>query len=360
MKYILSRDQLLNEGARLDPQTGEVLLTWNNNHDRNEVLKTNRGLDVTRVSGYPIYYGLEIDGDRLKELAGDPMTKFVMDQLKDAKIANKEQDLSEFIDRNLRLISRNTPFKGTDFVIPLGSTKALSYELGDIASKTFTNAKVVQLGKHEFSNLSSALDWNYIEEWENRVGTPKTRGKGVVRSLIKPLKTIITNGINSVHDEEVLKRIKKTEDWQELRELITNSDIDWKDIPYIIRSSGETFRGSRKFFKSKYNTPGPNGDPAGDPGFIEAVEACLTTPQRLLIVDDNARSKTDVRQILDVITRMSHSLKVLPGFEKRIAIYVLIYAPDTIRLASDSEVQAKRNEFTSSEEDSKTEYPDQE
>jgi hypothetical protein len=371
MKYLKSFTNLIKEGASLEPPDYETVdLEWmDDKSEPLEVLKTNNSNDVagfrdkiglTKDGSFQIYYGLTVDPKRNASLGNsDPVFKITLDELKAANLEDPD-DLSDFISNTANRIAN---VKGkVDYIVPMGSTKGLSTRLAEVFSEKFSNAEVIPLKKYTFSNIASAMDWDYINSYEARA-----RGEGVgddeevPRSVLVQIKNQIIDEIDRIKTPATLiAAIRGAQTPEELRGIILRSDpnnryhkfgdpqIEWINPNYEIRSSGLQFGGSRKLFKTKYETPKASGE-FGSPEFTEAVISCIRTRKTMLFLDDNARTKEDLSKIFDSIMEVAE--RVLPSeqltkdeslYFKRFFAYVLIYIPVSGGEKSKSEITVKK------------------
>ena len=350
MKYIKGTSHFLNEGAALvGPNYDKVELEWLDNRTKPlEVLKSNNQNEVTgfdkigttKGGSFQVYYGLTVDPKRSEKLGSeDPVFKITMDALKSSNILDGVAAISKFISRTANKIAETK--RKVDYIVPLGSTKGLSPDLAQAFSNRFKEAKVLPLGKYQFSNISSALDWEYIRDYEYR------SSKGDVRSILSRVKNEILKEIDQDKTSpELIQAIRNSNTPDELRGIILRSDpknryyefgspqIIWSNPNYQIRSSGLQFGGSRRFFKTKYETPKPSGEFAS-PDFTKALISCILSEKTMLFVDDNTRTKEDLSRIFDVIIEIANSIlpkdkasRVESEYFKRFFAYVLIYVPE--------------------------------
>jgi hypothetical protein len=360
MRALSFHNFCISEGASVNQRNGMVTLNWGDDiNDEYEFLKTNNTMEVAtiRKTGrgiFDIYFGLSVDQDRLEELQKKADVKMTLDWLKDARI---EGGLKSVIDFAKPTISYINKLNKIDYVIPMGSTRGLSKELSVAVTELVGDAKVVPLDKHEFDNISQAIDWEYIKSYEE---DPKTK------SILSQIKSIIRNEISNA-TPELLNKLREIKDWKELKGLLLRGNpknryfdpeykIEWTNTPFKIRSSGELWAGMRQAFKTKYQTPKKSGE-FGSPEFIEAFKQCVLRDRTMLLVDDNTRSKKDISNIIDSLLLLGDNIMKdeIIGYPnrsemkwtKRIISYVLIFIPDhksqvanKINLAKDDEVLA--------------------
>lgn len=384
MKFIKGYNQFVIEGAHLVPPTyDQVELSWKDDKTLPlEVLKTNVVHDVsgfvkvgrTKGGSFELYYGLTVDPNRNKKLGSeDPLFKITLDKLKNANIVNSTKSLYKFTAMTAREILSK---KGKiDYVVSLGSTAGLSTDLGKIFNSQFKDSKFIPLSKYEFDNFQQALNWEYIRDYDTKV---EVEGK---TPIIDKVQQDVIDAIDlEKTNPAIIAAIRRTENADDLRGILLKADpknryheydptgrttIFWKKDPYIIRSSGLSYRGSRQWFKTKYDTPKPTGE-IGSLEFMEAVKECILYGKTMIFVDDNARTKEDISKIFDVISSFAENLIQTIGrpelvsnrrfadsvlsYHKRFLAYVLIYLPvpssnadsrdiTVQKLASDEDVQ---------------------
>ncbi len=359
MRALSFKDFCINEGASVNKRNGMVTLNWSDDrNDEYEFLKTNNTMEVanirkTGIGNFPIYFGLSVDQDRLSELQNKADVKMTLDWLKQSKIEGGLKSIVQFAQPTISYIKKQ---HSIDYVIPMGSTKGLSKDLSDAISELIGNANVVPLDKYEFDNISQAIDWEYVESYEDN---PKTK------SILPQLIAIIREEIDTT-SPEVLNRLRKVTDWQELKGLLLRSnpnnryfdkenEIVWKNDSFKIRSSGELWAGLRQAFKTKYQTPKRSGE-FGSPEFMDAFRKCVLNSKTMLLVDDNTRSKKDISNIIDTLLEVGNNILAdIPNrptldqstWTKRIISYVLIFVPDhkakisnKVNLSKDDEVKS--------------------
>jgi hypothetical protein len=349
----------INEGASVNRRNGMVTLNWSDDrNDEYEFLKTNNTMEVANIrktgqGNFPIYFGLAVDQDRLNDLQKKADVKMTLDWLKQSKIEGGLKSIVNFAKPTIDYIKRTNR---VDYVIPMGSTKGLSKDLSEAIASLIGSAEVVPLNKHEFDNISQAIDWDYVESYEDN---PKTK------TILPQLKAIIREEIDTT-SADVLNRLRRVTDWRELKGLLLRSnpnnryfkpedEITWLNDSFKIRSSGELWAGLRQAFKTKYETPKRSGE-FGSPDFVEAFRRCVLNNKTMLLVDDNTRSKKDLSNIIDTLLELGENILAdLPDrptlsqmtWTKRILSYVLIFVPDhnakisnRVDLAKDDEVKS--------------------
>jgi len=365
MSFIKDFDQFINEGASLvPPNYDKVDLSWKDRKSLPlEVLKTN-GLHnvagfkdkslpgITKDGSFQIYYGLTVDPDRSKELGDeDPLFKHTLDLLKKSNILNSQAALSEFTKPTADKIRSNK--SNINYVVSLGSTAGLSKDLAEAFSLHFNGSKFIPLSKYSFDNFEHALNWKYIRDYDERIENKEQVKEKDLAPILDKVKHDIVDAIDQEKTSpEILGDIYNARNGDELRGIILAADpknryheydsegkttIFWKSTPYNIRSSGIAYGGSREWLKTKYDTPKPSGE-FGDASFIEAVKRCILGEETMLFVDDNSRTKKDIRGIFKVIANIANDIfadtdrvdsHMMRTYYKRFLAYVLIYIPDS-------------------------------
>jgi hypothetical protein len=126
--------------------------------------------------------------------------------------------------------------------------------------------------------------------------------------------------------------------------------IFWKKEPYNIRSSGISHGGSREWLKTKYATPKTSGE-FGETEFVEAVKKCIIGGATMLFVDDNSRTKEDIRKIFDAIIKLAENIiadsdtldyNFIRQYHKRFLAYVLIYLPEPRSQGGSNDITVKK------------------
>ena len=338
MKHVVPFLNFVGEGAKLlPPEYDKVELTWEDGANEFEVLKTNarhevtgfKKIGITSEGAYQVYYGLAIDSKRRQILSDqDPVLKKTMDLLKSGEIENGEEALFEFTKKTASVIRQKK--QKIDYIVSLGSTKGLSSMLASVFAKHFPEAKILRLGKYEFENIIKAIRWDYVDKQGEKVLTR------VKKDIIKEIDKDKTPNV-----DRVIQTISSAATQAELVNQFNESpdlrSIVWKTPKYTIRSSGLSYGGSRKWFKTKYATPKETGEP-GDQEFVNAVIECMKKGKTMMYVDDNARTKEDLSNLFDlndeIIKRYENSEKVpdhiiRSKYWNRFLAYVLIYVPVT-------------------------------
>ena len=364
MKYI----QRIIEGAELVLNDlgypVSVNLTWENSKSKLEYLKTKYveyGVKPIKSNKYPeigIYYGLEIDEklkDNLDNTREKVNLKITADFLKKSNIQGGSDSLYSFLNKSVRHISEK--YAGIiDFILPMGSTKSLSGDLANSLIKIFPGSKISGLDKHNFENIVDALNWDYIIEYDNNVDRVPILNK--IKDLVKAEAKEMSNKLR--------EDIKSAKTGRDLRIILFKSNpkhqhhdieyqVTWKNTPYIVRSSGVSFGGSRQFFKNKYRVsyiPNRQQNATTDLDLIEAIRQCIFNDKTILIVDDNISTKIDIYSILDTIVEIGDSIIEtssnivdyktslnIKSWKKRINVYALIYF-DKVKLATQADINS--------------------
>jgi hypothetical protein len=355
MKFLKDFSQFITEGAKLVPPTySEVEISWKDDKSFPlEVLKTNsshtvtgfRKLGITKSGAFQIYFGLTVDPARHQKLGNkDPLFKRTLDLLKKSKILNGAQAIFDFTGRTANEIKSKK--KNVDYVVSLGSTAGLSTDLGKAFSRHFRDSKFIPLSKYDFENFENALNWEYIKGYDIKVKEEDAE------PILDKVKTDILNAIDRHKTSpQLITKIRAAQDGDELRGVLLAGDpknryhqydpegettIFWKSEPYNIRSSGISHGGSRKWLKTKYETPKTSGE-FGSPEFIDAVKKCIIGGSTMLFVDDNSRTKDDISRIFDAIIALAENIsrdtdvanrEIVSNYNKRFLAYVLIYVPE--------------------------------
>jgi hypothetical protein len=353
MKFIKNFKTYVSEGAFYNKDSGSISLNWKNDQNNElEILKTNVFNDTTGFNkkggknSFRVFYGLEVDENKIAELNNKPIIKLTMDALKNSIIKGGAGSLIEFVRPT---VSKIKSYIGNiDYIVPMGSTALLSNDLALAVQKSSPSSTIVPLKKDTFKNIVNAIDWKYIEYYEAGVGN--IQNSKPRKSLLNNLKQIILKEINLDNSSWfAINAIKNSKNWQILRGILLRSDpihrnfkedfkIEWKSNPFNIRSSGKSFGGSRKMFKTKYQTPHREKEDSsrkhGDLYFVEAVKNCIFYKKTMLIVDDNTRTKEDISKIFDSIIEIADEMSLEKGervdstYHKRIMAYVLMFIPD--------------------------------
>ena len=320
-------DFCLNEGAYLD-QDGSIILNGSDDPNNNdEVLKTESGRIMAstynskaewnnplkqRLLKFPIYYSLGID-DYDGQIDHEGRFKYTMDQLKDGNIKGGDQAIEEFLEYSFNQLKLKKSMSGVKYVISVGSSKGLVASLSNAAANIF-NANVIHLPKVEYINVGHAINF---EELKHQV---ETQEKG--ESMFETFKNfIVREYVNTDQsDPEIVDAIRNARDIEDLKKLLlrqnrylSDADLIWNNEdefrtqlrPFIVKSSGVDFRGlnTRRMWKPKYDYNYTE--------FMDAVAECATKyGTKMLIIDDNRNSGTDITNITNNIIQISESLKL--------------------------------------------------
>jgi len=328
---LLSFNQFINEGAYLG-QDGLVHLQYAD--DRNnpaEVLKTadsgrshaegtfTSGKDDKRPDlwSWPIFWGLGPDNISPK-IDHPGRIKYTMDKLKNGEIADMPSSLNDFIKGSFRRVGITSNFR-PDYVVTVGSTAGLVNSMATAISQTVgSSVKIIELPKVVYFDAYDAFDWKEVNSQVDRNGAATFRkAKNTIYDYIDKEQT----------PPELKAAITAATTVDELRRAVAAYGIVWRDIvnnkpakPFIVRSSGINFGGARSMWKDKYDYETTS--------FIEAVVDCAVNGSRMLIIDDNKHSGTDMRTIRRNIEEIVAGLdKKRPNVDTRFAFYVLYRMP---------------------------------
>lgn len=351
MKYIKS----IFEGAKLllnfdgMPQTSE--LNVKDDGDKLEYLKTSRGSYVKSPAelfkgSFNIYYGLELD-EKLKPMIKDAKTgakhrvilKILSDFLKSTNIKGGIDSLVNFMSSSIKTIDYE---KRIDYVIPLGSTQSLSEDMASAVKQILPNTNIDPVDKMIFKDIVSALDWNYILNYDDRVVEEG------IRPIVNMVKGYVRREIvNDESGEGIIQAIRDARTGAELKSVLLKSNknhpdykdeykITWKTPNFIVRSSGIAFGGSRSIFKNKYYVP-TERNTVNNPRLYNIVKDVVLNNKSMLIVDDNVSSKIDMKSVFKSIETIAYNIledqgaitdytKNIKALEwtKRVNAYVLI------------------------------------
>jgi hypothetical protein len=357
MKHIKRFDDAVNEGAKLvaGSQKYTILSIKDDNKAPLEVLKTTSAQDrVHKGSGFRLYHGLTVDPTQNRMLgSSDPVFKMTIDALKKGDIVGGKGALTTFTEETARQMVIDADDRPIDYVFSMGSTAGLSNFLGEVFLEHFQKINLSrvrneeglppiykQLSKYPFKTIAHALNWDYLQDYDNGVGVVPGRNRYVFplvkQELVRAIDLQRTRTVFGDRGTAQAAAITNSETYEELRKATDLSGYDFPDrdtyellvedpegfsgdsslntlfpiiwierakVPYSIRSSGLAFLGMRKWFKSKYMTPKDSGE-VGSQDFINAVEDCILKDKRMLIVDDNARSRQDLITIFRTIEQM--------------------------------------------------------
>ena len=391
MKLIKTFEEFINEGAYLNPESDTVVLNWKND-DRNplEVLKSNDDFEITgftkkrgiKNESFTVYYGLEVDENRIKALNKNPYVKLTLDSLKKSLIDGGEIAIENFMKPTINKIKDDKNTTVIDYLVPLGSRESLSMDMAKAIEKyaggtiksafdvgTRVETKIIPLNKHLFYNITNALNWKYIEDYESGVGKIHKGSTKPRKTVLPKLKEIVIKEIESA-SPQTKSSIHNAKDWNEVKGIMLRSQpqhrmyspdkhIGWQSKNFDIKSSGISHGGSRKLFKTKYETPKDTGE-FGNPNFIKAVMDCVIRNKTMLLIDDNARTKEDMSKIFDSVIKIADNYMddrrtfgkenvtdSIVRFHNRMAAYVLIFVPDKkVKFADQGDVNALRTAFS--------------
>jgi hypothetical protein len=294
----------LFEGASIEGNDGKVTLNYNNNRDnQKEVLKTTDKRQ--HIKYYPndntpnsnkfrVRWGLDYDLYR-GVIDHDGRFKYTMDQLKDANIVNKDKSLNSFLKASYDDlgISQLKP----DYIVAVGSTAGLVANLVSISADLFPKAETFNLPKIEYANIGHAIDWDELQRQKGGAHTHRFLGE--------------LFGKHANNSGKLKRDMSEIDNFGELKEFIEEElpNVDWKTegsdgkslIPFKVRSSGVWSRdGFRDFLKPKYDTISND--------FNNLILECISDNKKMLIIDDNRNSDTDIRSIFSEIDRIAHDL----------------------------------------------------
>jgi hypothetical protein len=328
---LLSFNQFINEGAYLG-QDGLVHLQYAD--DRNnpaEVLKTaDSGKDHfsgTQLSGmrdndpsmwsWPIFWGLGPDNIS-PEIDHPGRIKYTMDKLKNGEIADMPSSLNDFIQGSFRKVGITRNFR-PDYVVTVGSTAGLVNSMADAITQTLgSDTKIIELPKVVYFDAYDAFDWEEVNRQVDRNGK---------KTFDKAKSTIYDYVDKEQTPPELKAAIKASTTVDELKRAVAIYGIVWRDIvnakpakPFIVRSSGINSGGARSMWKDKYDYETTS--------FIDAVIDCAVNGSKMLIIDDNKHSGTDMRTIRRNVEEIVAGLdKKGPNADTRFAFYVLYRMP---------------------------------
>ena len=322
MKYIKTYPIFINEGVYIDSDGELILNSRNDSKNNDEVLKTTGGQVGKRIEGvsffedtpssgmslpnnwiFPKFHGLSTNSyhgkvDHLGRF------KYTMDKLKAGEIKDIETSLPEFIDFSFKMLKIKDGWTNQNseltYLVATGSTKGLVSILCDSIKRAIgKDIPVITLKKVEYLNAGDAVDWNEVRE--QMVRQSSSTNPGGIKSFNK-LKRVVSNYVNNDKTpEHTLKLIDSATTADDLENLLIgpDSEVVWKSeingekmIPFIVRSSGRNYGGTRSFWRKKYDY--------SEKLFLEAVIDCATSikstnVKKMLIVDDNINSGNDVR-----------------------------------------------------------------
>lgn len=328
---LLSFNQFINEGAYLG-KDGLVHLQYaDDKNNPDEVLKTadsgkshpegtyTSGKDDRnpRLWSWPMFWGLGPDNISPK-IDHPGRIKYTMDKLKNGEIADMPNSLNDFIKTSFRRVGITANFR-PDYVVTVGSTAGLVNSMATAISQTLgSDVKIIELPKVVYFDAYDAFDWDEVNRQVDRNG----------EKTFKTAKNLIYDYIDKEQTPPELKeaiRASKTVD--ELKRAVAVYGIIWRDIvnnkpakPFIVRSSGINHGGARSLWKEKYDYETTS--------FIEAIIDCAVNGSKMLIIDDNKHSGTDMRtiryNIMDIVAGLD---KKRADYDTRFAFYVLYRMP---------------------------------
>jgi hypothetical protein len=328
---LLSFNQFINEGAYLG-QDGLVYLQYaDDKNNPDEVLKTadsgKSHAEGTLISGkddkrpdlwsWPMFWGLGPDNIS-SEIDHPGRIKYTMDKLKNGEIANMPSSLNDFIEGSFRRVGITRNFR-PDYVVTVGSTAGLVNSMADAITQTLgSDVKIIELPKVVYFDAYDAFDWEEVNRQVDKNGA----------ATFKKAKSVIYDYIDKEQTPPEMKAaIKAATTVAELKRTVSAYGIVWRDIvndkpakPFIVRSSGITSGGSRSLWKDKYDYETTS--------FIEAVIDCAVNGSKMLIIDDNKHTGTDMRTIRYNVEEIVAGLdKKRPNADTRFAFYVLYRMP---------------------------------
>lgn len=325
--YINFTDFCLNEGAYLDKDGSIILSGPDDSSNNDEVLKTQSGRIMASAYNskadwssserqhllkFPIYSSLGID-DYAGTLDHPGRFKYTMDQLKSGNIKGGDQAIEDFLRHSFNRLNMRRSLSGVKYIVSVGSSKGLVASLSNAAANIF-NANVINLPKVEYINAGDAINF---EELKHQV---ETQEKG--ESTFDRFKTFILNEYINLDRStpEIIDAIRNATNVEDLKNLLlrqnqyfNEEDLVWDNEedfktqikPFIVKSSGVDFRGlnTRRMWKPKYDYNYID--------FMDAVAECATKyGTKMLIIDDNRNSGTDITNITNNIIQISESLKL--------------------------------------------------
>jgi hypothetical protein len=328
---LLSFNQFVNEGAYLGDDDLVHITYQDDKNNPDEVLKTgdadrgwfretpvsNRAANAPYRWTWPIFWGMGPNGIS-PELDHPGRIKYTMDKLKKAEIADIGPSLDSFIKTSFSRLGITGNFR-PDYVVTVGSTAGLVNQMAtSIKNAVGSEVEIIELPKVVYFDAYDAFDWDevnrQVEEWGEKT--------------FKKAKTTIYNYVNANDTPNELKKaIRDSSNVAELKRAISTYGVVWKDVvagervkPFIVRSSGRTSGGDRSFWKNKYDYETTS--------FIEAVVDCAVGGSRMLIIDDNRHTGTDMKNIrrnIEEIVSKLDSVRTDPA--NRFAFYVLYRMP---------------------------------
>jgi hypothetical protein len=328
---LLSFNQFVNEGAYLG-KDGLVHLQYaDDKNNPDEVLKTadsgrshfvGTQINATKQDrpdkwSWPIFWGLGPDGIS-PNIDHPGRIKYTMDKLKNSEIADLQNSLNDFIKGSFRRVGITANFR-PDYVVTVGSTAGLVNSMATAISQTLgSDVKIIELPKVVYFDAYDAFDWDEVNNQVDRLG----------EKTFDMAKKLINHYIDKdVTPVELKKAISSAKTVEDLKRAVATYGVIWKDVindekmkPFIVRSSGRTEGGSRSLWKAKYDYETTS--------FIEAVIDCAVNGSKMLIIDDNKHTGTDMRTIRDNVQEIVAGLdKARENADTRFAFYVLYRMP---------------------------------
>lgn len=301
MKFILNfKDFLLNEGASIINGTGKVKLSLKNDETNDkETLKTVRLYNdkpMAKSSGYKIYWSLDSKEYNFKQLDHIARPKATMDLLKDGEIENKEESLREIIKPIVSVL--NKKLIGIDYIVVLGSRKALSSDIGEAFHSYYSKSTIITLNKIKYVDPYDMILWDIVS---NIPAASFRVFSGTINSLVDKSKS----------DQSILNELEnatRTHNFEKYKEIISRrytvdgNAIVWKEdkLPFTISKSGSLKSSVLQYLKDKYDLQTTE--------FVEAIRRCVLGSS-MLIVDDNVHTGDDLRRIFKYIDEVCESFK---------------------------------------------------
>lgn len=307
----------ISEGASVDNSLTAIFRYANNPTDNKEVLKTTSKSQHSRFfpesgkNSFEIRWGLDFN-DYSGIIDHEGRIKSTMDQIKKGKYSL--ENLENFLKLSYEELGINE-FK-PDYVVRVGSTEKLASDLSELTSKMF-NSKIIDLPKIKYENAISAIDWGELESQVSRQS---------LKTLSLWAESLFSEVIVKTNDNlDIRNRIKNAKSVEEARELLMSnlnkfelrsSDKNGKSlIPFIVRSSGKGTGGVRSFWLPKYKFD--NLD------FENSVIDCLDNNKKMLIIDDNENTGTDIGNICNSIDSIIRDLGFKGSSRSLFKFYVL-------------------------------------
>jgi len=274
---------------------------------------------VREAYGYPVLYTLVSSKEE------GIIAKPVMDVVKE-KFDQVSKEVLPLVKSEIERIKSfftkdSEGYQGPDYIFFLQSEQTASQKLSDYISSYFSKAEVHRLSKLEFVNLFQALNWDNLKDLtEEHIKTilAQTDAAGIKRLRYG------TRG-DFMQDLEKIKSIFKlkrswvkingveVDDYEEIQDYLDANLIDFPAkvtyLPYQYISKGTGFAQLRKHFISKYDTF-RGRDMYSSPEDYKEKKKTQHTPynpedkpieevydRRLLIIDENLHSGTDMKNV---------------------------------------------------------------